>query len=427
MSLASLPDELIGIIGSLIEVDDLLRWCSMSVKMTDVCHDPQFWRNMILAYRPLMTNLDNLSLDELIALYRKVRQSGYLYIFGTGVNGNLGLGDVSLQLYPTKVLPRDDVFQISCGWNHTALVTIDGHVYVFGYNNYSQLGLGDRHTRNIPTPIPNFSHVVQVSCGYFFTAFITANGQLYTFGNNYFGQLGVDYGRDFTRPSLFDQLIDKKIVQVSCGIYHMGILTDKGEAYVWGNGGAGQLGQGQDQTGSTTQPALVNIKQKIKQLVCGNEFTALLTEQGDVYMCGLGIFGQLGTGNNKKLFRPEKVDYLPPINQVSLGWNHSLFLTRTGEVYGCGHNNSHQLGVIGNKIYRPVKIEYLPPIKQVAAGASYSVFLTTQGDVYICGRIRQGILGLDPHETHIPLPWQIPQMSQVRQIATGHDYTALII
>ncbi len=44
MSLSLLPGELIGIIGSLIEVDDLLSLCSMSSKLTGLCQDPQFYR-----------------------------------------------------------------------------------------------------------------------------------------------------------------------------------------------------------------------------------------------------------------------------------------------------------------------------------------------------------------------------------------------
>ena len=427
MSLLLLPDELIGIIGSLIEVDDLLRLCGMSSKLAELCHDPQFWQNRILSYYPSMANLNNLSVKQLIDLYRKVRQSGHLYIFGVDMYGILGLGNVTFQAHPTKVMVPDDIFQISCGYRHSAVVTADGHIYMFGYNNNYQLGLGDTGNRNIPIPILGFSNVVQVSCGYEFTAFITDNGQLYTFGDNYYGEVGSDQGRDLTRPSLFNQLIDKKIVQVSCGYGHMGILTDQGEAYVWGKGDYGQLGQGRRHIKSTSVPVLVNINQRIKQLVCGYDFTAVLTEEGDVYMSGLGRYGRTGVEGIIYIYSPEKVRDLPSINQISLGHDHSLFLTTTGEVYGCGDNSSYQLGVVGNKIYHPVKIDYLPPIKQVAAGATHSVFLTTRGDVYVCGINERGILGLDSQETHISVPQQIPQISKVRQISAGFFYTGLII
>ena len=293
MSLSVLPDELIEIIASLIEVDDLLNLCTTLSTLADICKNPQFWRNLILYFSP-MINLDNLPLSELIVLYGKICQSGHLYVLGTGLYGQLGLGKVHQVTNPTKVFARNDVFQVSCGYRHNALVTSDGHVYVFGFNDRSQLGLGDNYSRKIPTPIPDFSNVIQVSCGFEFTAFITDNGQLYTFGDNFYGQIGASYGRNLSRPSLFDQLVDKKIVRVSCGYNHMGVVTSDGEAYVWGNGYYGQLGRKLYNIESTSQPALLDIKEKIKQLVCGNNVTALLTEEGDVYMCGLGIYGQLG-------------------------------------------------------------------------------------------------------------------------------------
>ena len=207
----------------------------------------------------------------------------------------------------------------------------------------------------------------------------------------------------------------------------MGVVTSEGEAYVWGNGTNGQLGTGPSNLGSASEPVLLDINQKIKQLVCVNEVTALLTDHGDVYICGLGTLYQLGIeGTNRSLW-PQRIPNLPSIHQVSLGLNHSLFLTTTGEVYGCGGNDHAQLGVPEKAIHHPAKINNLPPIKQVAAGGIHSVFLTTRGEVYVCGNNNQGILGLDPQEKTISLPRQIPQLSKVKQISVGFNYTAFII
>lgn len=136
-----------------------------------------------------MTDLDNLSLKQLIDLYRKVLQSGYLYVLGIALYEMLGLGDIFLQPHPIKVFAPDDVLQVSCIYDHSALVTANGR------NNHSQLGLGDKLDRNVPTLLSGFSNVVQVSCGYEFTAFITTDGQVYRFGRNH--------------PLLFDQIIEK--------------------------------------------------------------------------------------------------------------------------------------------------------------------------------------------------------------------------
>ena len=427
MSLSVLPDELIEIIGSLVEADDLLNLCTITPQLADRCKNLQFWRNLILYFHSPMINLENLSLNELIVLYQKIRQSGYLYILGGNKYGALGLGHVTWVTQPTKVFARNDILQISCRYMHSALVTAQGQVYIFGNNDHCQLGLGDTDSRNIPTPIPDFSNVIQVSCGNFFTAFITDNGQLYTFGHNHYGQLGASYDQDVSRPSLVDRLIDKKIVQVSCGSIHMGVVTSEGQAYVWGSGTGGRLGQGPHNLANTSKPALLDINQKIKQLVCGSDITALLTDNGDVYMCGVAPSGQLGIEGTDRLLWPQRIPNLPPIQQVSLGVFCSLFLTTTGEVYGCGDNSYHQLGVSVNAVYNPVKINNLPPIKRVVTGSSHSVFLTTQGEVYVCGNNSQGRLGLNTHQNTISLPRQIPQLSKVRQISAGFDYTAFII
>ena len=427
MSLSILPDELIEIIGSLIEVDDLLNLCTITPQLADRCKNRQFWQNLILYFHSPMINLENISLSELMVLYQKIRQSGYLYILGGNVSGALGLGHVTWVTQPTKVFARNDVFQVSCRSIDSALVTAEGQVYVFGNNDHYQLGLGDTHSRNVPTPIPDFSNVIQVSCGYDFTAFITDDGQLYTFGHNYYGELGASYGRDVSRPSLFDGLIDKKIVQVSCGFSHMGVVTSEGQAYVWGHGTSGQLGQGPHNLRNTGRPALLDINQKIKQIVCGSDNTALLTDQGEVYTCGWGASGQLGIEGTDDSLWPQRIPNLPPVHQISLGGYHSLFLTTTGEVYSCGSNSYHQLGVPGNAVHHPVKINNLPPIKQVAAGRIHSVFLTTREEVYVCGNNEQEILGLDNQENTIFLPRQINQLSKVKQISAGFNYTAFII
>lgn len=422
MALTILPEEIITIIGSQIDVDDLLNLCKISRGLETLCHNPQFWKNLILSSRDIMFTIDNFSIDQLISLYRKIGKSGYLYVLGSGSQGVLGLGNVNCQLQPIEVVDRNDVCQVSYGGYHSAVVTLDGHIHVFGYNFYSQLGLGDHNSRYIPTQIPGFSNVVQVSCGYEFTAFVTANGQLYTFGRNYCGQFG-NFGSYLSRPTLFDYLVGKKIVQVSCGYAHMGILTDPGEVYVFGSGASGQLGLGPQKI-STSTPVHLAINQKIKQISCNDNVTALLTYQGDVYICGQ--FKQLFFRGVENTFWLEKIYDLPPIQEISLGPNYSLFLTDEGEVYSYGDNIYSQIGMPKNVIYQPIKIDNLPPIKQIAAAGTHSVFLSTQGDVYICGTFGEGILEFKEYKV-ITVPLLIPGISQVRQIFAGLNRIGLII
>jgi alpha-tubulin suppressor-like RCC1 family protein len=58
----------------------------------------------------------------------------------------------------------------------------------------------------------------------------------------------------------------------------------------------------------------------------------MLTEQGDLYSCGMGAYGQLGTGNRNNQYYPMKVEFPASIRgdkiaHVSAGALHSLALT----------------------------------------------------------------------------------------------------
>lgn len=169
MSLSSLPDELISIIGSLIDMDDILTLCKTSVTLSTICKNSQFWKNKIFTIRPSAL-LDNLLVEELINIYKTIIKSGYLYTFG---EDNLRLGNIVYQPVPTKVFSRSDIIQVACGLYHTAALTASGNVYMFGKNNFGQLDLGDLNERDIPTLIFNLTDIRQISCGDNFTAFIS--------------------------------------------------------------------------------------------------------------------------------------------------------------------------------------------------------------------------------------------------------------
>ena len=418
-NIAGLPAELIGIMGELINVDDLLNLCKSSTILATICQDSQFWRNKIWRSDP-SANLENLSLKQLIALYKSM---GYLYVFGGNIYGQLGLG-VPIQNKPIKFLGKRKVIQVSCGSKHTATVTSDNKLWVMGDNTYGQLGLGDRNSRTGFTFIPNFDNVIQVSCGIFFTAFITLDGDLYTFGRNSHGQLG-DPDRREDIPSRVT--IDQKIVQISCGVGHIVVVSDQGNVYGWGSNIFGQLGLGD--TDKHIQPTLIDWGKKIKQVACGGHFTIFLTDDGEVYTCGNGRQGQLGIENVVEINYPRKIPNLPHIHQVAAGRLHSFFLTITGEVYVCGDNSDYQLGLGENQekyILTPIKNNFLPPIKQVSGGFLYSAFISTQGKIYMCGNNYSGVLGLGLTDQRVKIPTPIPNLTDVIYVACGTNHTALI-
>ncbi|OTF76530.1 hypothetical protein BLA29_012836, partial [Euroglyphus maynei] len=91
--------------------------------------------------------------------------------------------------------------------------------------------------------------------------------------------------------------------------------------------------------------SLTNI---IVQISAGLHHSILLTDKNEVFTFGSNQFGQLGVGDLQNRFQPTKVDLefvcQGFIVQIAAGSNHSVLLTSLGEVITFGNNQQGQLG-----------------------------------------------------------------------------------
>ncbi|KAK8472662.1 hypothetical protein PHAVU_002G274700 [Phaseolus vulgaris] len=85
--------------------------------------------------------------------------SGQLFGWGWNKFGQIGVGNNLDCWSPMQVnFPYDQkVHQVSCGWRHTIAVTESGNVYSWGRGANGQLGNGEIKDRNVPTIIEAFS------------------------------------------------------------------------------------------------------------------------------------------------------------------------------------------------------------------------------------------------------------------------------
>ncbi|XP_055123864.1 X-linked retinitis pigmentosa GTPase regulator isoform X11 [Symphalangus syndactylus] len=273
-----------------------------------------------------------------------------LYMFGSNNWGQLGLGSKSAVSKPTcvKALKPEKVKLAACGRNHTLVSTEGGNVYATGGNNEGQLGLGDTEERNTFHVISFFTSehkIKQLSAGSNTSAALTEDGRLFTWGDNSEGQIGL---KNVTNVCVPQQVtIGKPVSWISCGYYHSAFVTN-GELYVFGEPENGKLGLPNQLLGNHRTPQLVSeIPEKVIQVACGGEHTVVLTENA-VYTFGLGQFGQLGLGTFLfETSEPKVVENIrdQTISYISCGENHTALITDIGLMYTFGDGRHGKLGL----------------------------------------------------------------------------------
>ncbi|KAG7229828.1 hypothetical protein INR49_012477 [Caranx melampygus] len=189
-------------------------------------------------------------------------RDGQVYTWGQGSRGQLGLGKTKTgknspqHLQCLSVTP---LVKIAAGGEQSFAVSVSGGVFGWGRNNCGQLGLGDTRDRDTPTPVHylNMKKTTHISCGSEHTAVLTKDGAVFTFGSGQYGQLGHNSLRDELRPRLVAELLGAKVAKIACGRHHTLVLTDSRKVYSFGRVEQGQLGRGENSHPSVPLPVQV--------------------------------------------------------------------------------------------------------------------------------------------------------------------------
>ncbi|XP_068279474.1 X-linked retinitis pigmentosa GTPase regulator [Nyctibius grandis] len=280
-----------------------------------------------------------------------VTGNGKLYMFGSNNWGQLGLGSKNTVSKPTcvKALKPEKTKLAVCGRNHTLVYTEKGNVYAAGGNSEGQLGLGDteeRTTFHLISFFTNKHKIKQLAAGSYTSAAVTEDGQLFVWGDNSEGQIGLANEAFVSVPCQVD--VGKPVSSISCGYYHSALITGDGELYTFGEPENGKLGLLPEQLKNNRVPQpVLGIMEKVNKVACGGEHTVVLTET-DVYTFGLGQYGQLGHGTF--IFEtsvPKSVKHLRrhKICNITCGENHTAVIAENGLMFTFGDGRHGKLGL----------------------------------------------------------------------------------
>ncbi|KAM6893458.1 retinitis pigmentosa GTPase regulator b [Xenentodon cancila] len=251
---------------------------------------------------------------------------------------------------------------------------------------------------------------------------IPESGAVFTFGKSKFAD---------NIPSKF-WLKNDVPWKIACGDEHTALITENGKLFMFGSNNWGQLGLGSKLT--VNKPTCVKAlkSEKVQLVACGRNHTLVCTAQGRVYACGGNSEGQLGLGHCEEKTSFHRVDFFDahgPIRMLAAGSNTSAALTASGKLFMWGDNAEGQIGLgKESQASSPQELSVRRPVSWVSCGYYHSALVTVDGALYTFGERDSGKLGLSTEQlSRHRVPQRVKSITEpVRQVACGGGHTVAL-
>eukprot|EP00002_Diphylleia_rotans_P030737 TRINITY_DN6346_c0_g1_i30.p1 TRINITY_DN6346_c0_g1~~TRINITY_DN6346_c0_g1_i30.p1 ORF type:complete len:1382 (-),score=222.35 TRINITY_DN6346_c0_g1_i30:168-4313(-) len=163
----------------------------------------------------------------------------------------------------------------------------------------------------------------------------------------------------------------------------------------------------------------------VKKIACGAKFSAVLSNDGSLYTCGDGSFGQLCNGSKSSQYQLRLVG--TGITDIAAGAEHMIAVA-SGHLVAWGRGKHGRLGTGSERdaAYATlVKTPFQQEFDSLACGLEHTVALLKDGTVWAFGNGFGGRLGLSSEQNQT-IPKQVPLPTTIRSIACGGMHTCAI-
>lgn len=312
-----------------------------------------------------------------------------IYCWGLNGSGQLGMGDASDPVIPSRRVAGDRKFvSVSAGgaaWQpasdieiitaqQTCGLTLEGEAYCWGVQG-NPVTSGDTQS-NAPRAVAPGMRFASISVGNGYVCAIAIDRRAYCWGNNELGQLGRAQAAFDRGPRLVEG--DLRFERISAGGLHAcGIAVD-GSAYCWGANEALQLGAASSGQCSY-RGTVVQCQTRPIAVTGGYRFTSI----------SAGSWGEAPS-----FFRP-------PSGYTS----HTCGVTVAQDIVCWGWNAQSQVWRREHIIIPQTMPPTLAPfegvkLRAVATGGTHTCAVSVENRAYCWGNPSRGQQGVPQNETH---------------------------
>lgn len=290
-------------------------------------------------------------------------------------------------------------YSVTVGEGHSCRLDGSG-LFCWGTNLLGGLGIGATDTlrHGNAERVAGSVHFAQVDAGQNHTCALTASGEAYCWGYGQLGQLGDGTRENSGAPVRVAG--GYRFRMISAGGEHSCGITTGDLAYCWGNNASAQLASDLSQQicgpahyPCAGMPLPISPALPFRTISAGGVFTCGIVKNGDTYCWGSNVLGTLGAGTVSDSEPPIRVSTEVKFTSLTAGAFHACGLTAGGEAWCWGYNRTGQFGYGAENSSVPVRAAPALTFRQITAGYLHSCGITPAGVAYCWGENKRGQLG----------------------------------
>ncbi|MDC0056496.1 hypothetical protein OAJ94_05540, partial [Deltaproteobacteria bacterium] len=331
---------------------------------------------------------------------------------------------------------------LATGFDHNCAIQMNETLRCWGSNYWGALGSQQHSNPHYPTPqynveLPQGTVPLAVSAAYGYSCAIVDNGsnEAYCWGKGDNGELGNGNlsssnvpGNKVVLPS------GANPVYISSSDDHSCVVSDDGDIYCWGQNNYGQLGNG-SQGGYSSIPTIVNSGVDFKSVSAGYEYSCAISTDGGLYCWGNNNHGQLGDGTYNQRTSPVQITSGPTSSiwkEVAVSESHTCAISSSDKIYCWGLNHDGQLGdgtTVDANNPQLVNMPAGTTAVSVSVGSlSFTCGVLENHSTYCWGRNSRGYLGDGSwQDSHTPIAIDLPSGSEVVEISSGREHSCILL